>query len=92
VKLLADPVTSVLAVHREALGLDKLLNERADRSESVARLAALFDGTHERLVRHFDQSLAGLIDILAHKERLRRVAVEPIDKHRDVDVYNVTVL
>ncbi|TYZ61611.1 hypothetical protein PybrP1_008391 [[Pythium] brassicae (nom. inval.)] len=92
VEVLADAVARVLAVDLEALALDEALHERADGRETVARLAALADGAEQRQVRHLHEALADAVHALAHEERLRRVAVETVHEHRDVDVHDVAIL
>lgn len=70
VELLADAVARVVAVHREALALDELLDERADGRKAAARLAARVDGAQQRLVGHLDEALAHFVHTFAHEERL----------------------
>ena len=49
-------VTAEIAHHRHPVGLDKALDCKADVAERVARLNRSY-ATHQRFVRHLDQSL-----------------------------------
>ncbi len=88
-KHLAKAVTAKIPDHREALLFDKTLNGMADIANRGAGPDD-FNAAHQRLVSHFDEPFPFYADI-ADREHPAGIAMPAIERHRDVDIDDVSI-